>query len=87
VNLNTALQYWALCPQAFKARTQIFDVLNVVATLTEIVFVVDAPDNPVGRIQAYDVAPTTGSTVNTIPVWPAQTPRGPEIAVGVAGLV
>ena len=50
-----------------------------------ILLVVDVPLAPVGNVQAYEVAPAIGVTVNICPVEFLQTPAGPEMAVGAAG--
>jgi hypothetical protein len=55
-----------------------------VPSVALMLLVVEVPLHPVGRVQAYDVAPVTGAIENVL-VLLGQTLSGPEIMPGVAG--
>ena len=57
----------------------------VVLAVVVILFVVDVPLQPPGKVQVYDVAPLTALTLYVL-VLPEQTVELPEMDAGLAGI-
>jgi hypothetical protein len=66
-------------PHEFTGLTQMKPPLNIEEKLIEIDDPFELPEQPIGNVHAYEVAPGTGAIEYTTPLWLTHTPDDPEM--------
>src|ERR1043165_5075842 len=81
--MDTACVWADELPQSLLATTVILPPVGPAVALR--VSVEEPPDQPLGRVQVYEVAPATGEMVK-VPVLPSHKLSGPLMVVGVVAV-